>query len=939
MSEQGKANSAFLRRCQKIKDTLGRDPTHWELMALRMLPLPPASQPYLVTPEGVKVTCPHQMREVLSRCELMDDITGLNEIGSHLNVYIESDASPLIGNPSSYLAPISSSTYTASSSNFPFPFLRNPQRGENAGHDGAAGPSKSIYPDPDDHNLIDLTTSPRRNPTGDPEIGDRSSPLKSVRQPPVFNFSTPTRRNRVSEGIVATPTPTNSGRQSRKSSVSKRVHTPQDTESESEISQPKRRAIQSRKLSLSGVTTPVRQPTNRKSSATPRSVSRTKKQVATPLETNSQDTLLYTKYYDELLQVPNFQAGMGLQPQHQMIPTYNPYDPNPGGMTIQNNSLAYGDQSRAYPQPAMALNYGYNYPAQAMENSRGVDESMQAMNQQRQDEIRSQQEESENQESKPPYIPVYTPPRPKMASATTESPHSIHAGLSGMMETPPRPVMNSSYFGPQQSGRESSPSMMETPPRAALALANVGQRKFLHGNSPDTPNIMMSPNIRSHHSPFGGSLNMVKTPPEYILSSPFQPKSNQSSGRSRSSNRAIPVCDDCRKAKVYCDTSLGLTGGGCRRCQHTNRNCSLLATDTPRANQDPNLIQSIEVPQLQLGDLLPRPGSSAETVGYAAGRKPSAPLYNADDVVHARAQLIQKNTAKKLPRPPPHPSQLGQFVLEPLPRQQFQYGQSSASPGSHYHPANSSHPQYTATILPPVPNMYQYQTVATNSGYQYTGPSPANFERNIRQFPTGNPRFGDFTGHPRTYPQPLPGTGPVDMSALARRIPDPFRHMPILHPSAPTQPLSSGSPSPIASHPSPTISRRQLVRSSAPTPEPVPALGSFTEFFENPEAEAKWRSDAVTATLADKSKPEKTSDCAAAALSSPPPELPKAKAKARGKAKAKAVRPFNEIADPVSPFYTEFFDDPEAEAKWRNDAVAGVLSQKDMPEKNAEDER
>ncbi|EKD20437.1 hypothetical protein MBM_01119 [Drepanopeziza brunnea f. sp. 'multigermtubi' MB_m1] len=916
MSEQGKANSAFLRRCQKIKDTLGRDPTHWELMALRMLPLPPASQPYLVTPEGVKVNCPHQMREVLARCELMDDITGLNEIGSQLNVYVERDASPPIGDPSSYLAPISSSTYTASSSNPPFPFQRNAQRGEDAGHDGPAGPSKCTYPDPDDHNLIDLTTSPRRNPTGDPETGDRSSLIKSVRQPPMFNFSTPTRRNRVTEGIVATPTPTNSGRQPRKSSASKRVHTPQQIESESEISQPKRRASQSRKLSLSGVTTPVRPPTNRKSSATPRS------------------------YYDELLQVPNFQAGMGLQAQNQMIPTYNPYDPNPGCMTLQNNSLAYGDQSRAYPQPVMALNHGYNYPAQAVENSRGIDESMQAMNQQRQDEIRSQQEESENQESKPPYIPVYTPPRPEMTSAKTEPPHSIHAGLSGMMETPARPVMNSSYFGPQQSGRESSSSMMETPPRAALALANVGQRQFLHRNSPGTPNIMMSTNIPSQHSPFGGSLDMLKTPPEYILSSPLQTKSNQSSGRSRSSNRAVPVCDDCRKAKVYCDTSLGLSGGGCKRCRHTNRNCSLLATNTPRANQDPNLIQSIEGPQLQLGDLLPRPDSSAETVGYAAALKPSAPLYSADDdVVHARAQLIQKNTAKKLPRPPPHPSQLGQFVLQPLPRQQLQYGQSTASPGGYYHPAISSHPQSSAAALPPVPNMYQYQTVATNSGYQYTGLPPANFERNIRQFPTGNLRFGDSTGHPRTYPQPLPGNGPVNMSAFARRVPDPFRQMPMLHPGASSLPQSSGSPSPAPSHPSTTISRRQLVRSSAPTPELIPALGSFTEFFEHPEAEAKWRSDAVTATLADKSKPEETGDCAAAASSSPPPELPKAKAKAKGKAKAKAVRPFNEIADPVSPFYTEFFNDPEAEAKWRNDAVAAVLSQKDMPEKNAEDER
>ncbi|KAL5328981.1 hypothetical protein ACEPPN_002490 [Leptodophora sp. 'Broadleaf-Isolate-01'] len=79
----------YRHRINKIKKTFARHPTEFELLALSVLPLSEDPQAYHRNLEGVQIKCCKKAFQILLNCQDNDDVTGLHEAGSLLQIVNE----------------------------------------------------------------------------------------------------------------------------------------------------------------------------------------------------------------------------------------------------------------------------------------------------------------------------------------------------------------------------------------------------------------------------------------------------------------------------------------------------------------------------------------------------------------------------------------------------------------------------------------------------------------------------------------------------------------------------------------------------------------------------------------------------------------------------------------------------------------------------------
>ncbi|KAG4434601.1 hypothetical protein IFR05_009926 [Cadophora sp. M221] len=79
----------YRHQINKIKETFARHPTEFELLALSVLPLPEGPHAYQRNLEGAQIKCCKKAFQILLSCQNNDDIIGLHEAGSLLQIVKE----------------------------------------------------------------------------------------------------------------------------------------------------------------------------------------------------------------------------------------------------------------------------------------------------------------------------------------------------------------------------------------------------------------------------------------------------------------------------------------------------------------------------------------------------------------------------------------------------------------------------------------------------------------------------------------------------------------------------------------------------------------------------------------------------------------------------------------------------------------------------------
>ncbi|KAI6715860.1 hypothetical protein JHW43_001682 [Diplocarpon mali] len=223
MSNSDPMQDVFSKRCQKIKRRFLREPTDFELFALRVFPLPPASQPHLTTPDGVKIKCPSEARRLLTFCELEEDITGLHEAGSLLEVLQYREESAPVGDPSAPPPLCSWHTTSSAVASTPTP-MKQPM------FSGNRFVEKTKFTDTNTHNVSSDGQDDEWKSSVYPDPTDR--PVTPRRLPPAYDFSL-TPSTGIEDCARPTPPSTRSDRNVATPLSSKRAYSPRNSDSDS----------------------------------------------------------------------------------------------------------------------------------------------------------------------------------------------------------------------------------------------------------------------------------------------------------------------------------------------------------------------------------------------------------------------------------------------------------------------------------------------------------------------------------------------------------------------------------------------------------------------------------------------------------------------------------------------------------------------------------
>lgn len=439
-------------------------------MALGLFPLPSTDQPYLTTHDGVKMEYPYHLQHFLDRCEMMDDITGLDEVGRHLKILVESKASNQIDNSLS-----SNPSYL-----HPTAFLHDRD-------DVESEPHKSIklkHPDFIDYTRVNMALSRHPVPVSSPA---------SVERPPGEDYiSTPKKRRQPHGEPLVTPAPKKLARMSASS--------PKGTE-------PKTKPFLSEghvtKLSLSGIRTPVRHVRN---SSLENTVSQAEDRFNAPAPENLEDTLIrYASYYDDLL--PNVSEEMRPRQYPLMVPELRNTEPMgpfhiglTAGADLPLSSFQYSGVGIHNPCHSTARNMAFRNARQqgegnanfgnrsthvppssfqhggfAAHNPYDVPASSMALQ-----TVRQQQEGNARYPYNSPYA-VHTPPRPESATTTNRGYQTPQERMLTTMESSARTPTGSPIFRPRPSLHKDFPSSINTSPGSIPSAQARSESKNTNG--------------------------------------------------------------------------------------------------------------------------------------------------------------------------------------------------------------------------------------------------------------------------------------------------------------------------------------------------------------------------------------------------------------------------------------------------------------------------
>ncbi|KAK2627271.1 hypothetical protein QTJ16_003237 [Diplocarpon rosae] len=570
MSSKDPVQDVFFKRCQKIRRRFLREPTDFEIFALKMFPLPPASQPHLTTPDGVKIRCPAEARRLLAFCELEEDITGLHEAGSLLEVFRYPEESAQVGDP--FAQPPLCSWHT------------NPTA-------PATAPTHLKQPLSADNRLVEekihLIDKKTDSISSNGRVGEWNSsaypeltvhPTTPRRLPPVYDFSlTPTGSTGIEDSARPSPSSIKSGKSVPTPSSSKRACSPRYSDSDSSPTK-KRRGRPAGKLnrktlkmykemelvseSLSPATNPVK-------STRRGSVAVEPNRAPGVGVSNSQDNQLFGKYFNELAQNLDIRDQAEVQtqyPTHQLH-TGRPdsfYD-SPINNKLQSDTQAQYITHQYYAVPTLShneneLGVGHQQPAFGFPGAH--DQSL-------------------------PKHPTDDPQSYANVHSASQSNKSCYIQLHAQLEAETDPNYQFTYPEPDEDhSRRVEQSMQAVHEQQVVHRRHVSNDSTGPGYSLSSDVVQTPP-----HRYLDAACTNVSS--ESMTSSPFESSSNKSFREHRFRQHGSSVCAGCRKSRVKCSGADESHDGTCGRCAKTGRDCSLKGSS-------PVPIQPSDIPYQQL---------------------------------------------------------------------------------------------------------------------------------------------------------------------------------------------------------------------------------------------------------------------------------------------------------------------------------------------------